>query len=136
MSGNERNSKWKKVKTFLKKALFFGTNPRLLFCLIVGWFITNGWSYMMLAAGTHFNITWMVNLASAYIAFLWLPFTPEKVITVIIAIALLRWLFPNDKNTLGLLKAMLQKLKEKKTVKKEKKDTKAAPSEEDQGTSQ
>lgn len=119
MSENERKNRWKKVKDLLKKALFFIANPRLLLCLIIGWLITNGWSYVMLAVGMYFNISWMVKLASAYIAFLWFPFTPEKIVTVIIAIALLRWLFPNDQNTLGLLKVMLEKLKEKKSVKKE-----------------
>ena len=107
-----------KVRAVLKKALLFLTNPRLLFCWIIAWFITNGWSYALLVAGTHLDISWMVNLASAYIAFLWLPFTPEKFVTIAIAIALLRWLFPNDQKTLGLLKSMHQKLKGKRQDKK------------------
>lgn len=134
MSENEKNS-WQKVKALLKKVLFFLANPRLLVCLAIGWIITNGWSYAMLAAGMHFNISWMTKLSSSYIALLWFPFTPEKLVTVAIAIALLRWLFPNDQNTLGLLKAMLQRLKEKKAAKKEKNDSKAATSENDRNAS-
>ena len=61
-------------------------------------------------------------------ALLWVPFTPEKLITLTIAIVLLRFLFPDDQKTLGLLREMyasakkkwhdfLQKRKEKKSQK-------------------
>ena len=44
-------------------------------------------------------------------AFLWFPFTPEKLITMVIAIALLRFLFPNDQKTLAILRKLHEKAK-------------------------
>ncbi|MDO5400986.1 MAG: hypothetical protein Q4F17_08410 [Eubacteriales bacterium] len=104
----------------LKKFLQFIANPRLLLCFAIAWLITNGWSYLMLAAGAYFKIGWMTTVATAYLAFLWLPFSPEKIATFAIAITLLRALYPNDQKTLAVLKrfhrkakAAIQKQKEK-----------------------
>lgn len=91
------------MKNKLKTIVQFILNPRLLFCFGVAWIITNGWSYIVFALGTLLGIEWMVIVSSAYLTFLWIPFTPEKIVTVIIAIGLLRFLFPNDKKTLGVL---------------------------------
>jgi hypothetical protein len=108
-----------KIKNFLKKAVLFIANPRLLLCFGLGWMITNGWSYIMLALGSWLQIGWMVALSGAYLTFLWLPISPEKIITVAIAMWLLKVLFPNDEKTLGVLKAMYAKLKAAVAVKKE-----------------
>lgn len=108
-----------KIKNFLKKAVLFIANPRLLLCFGLGWMITNGWSYIMLALGSWLQIGWMVALSGAYLTFLWLPISPEKIITVAIAMWLLKVLFPNDEKTLGVLKAMYAKLKVAVAVKKE-----------------
>ena len=106
----EKIAYWmKKIKQWGKTALQFILNPRLLLCLGVGWIITNGWSYVFLAVGTACDITWMTAVAGAYMAFLWFPFTPEKVLTVIIAMFLLRWWFPNDQKTLKKLKDLYAK---------------------------
>ena len=91
------------MKNFLKKALQFIANPLLLLCFGIGWIITNGWSYIMLAVGTWLGIGWMIAVATAYLTFLWLPISPEKIVTVAIAMFLLRVLFPNDQKTLGVL---------------------------------
>ena len=95
-----------KVLSFLRKAVKLILNPRFLLCFGIGWFITNGWSYIAFGLGTYFGIGWLIALASGYLALLWIPFTPEKIITAAIAIALLRWLFPNDEKTLGQLRAI------------------------------
>ncbi len=108
----------------LKKILLFIANPRLLLCFGIAWMITNGWSYVLLAVGTWLKIGWMVAVASAYLAFLWLPISPEKIVTVAIAIALLRFLFPNDEKTLGTLRKMMAKLKGAIQSKKKKKTEK------------
>ncbi len=100
-----------KIKHYLKKAILFLTNPRLLLCLAIGWMITNGWSYVVFAVGTALGIPWMIAVGGAYLAFLWLPISPEKLVTVAIAIFLLKWLFPNDQKTLAVLKAMHEKIK-------------------------
>jgi len=107
------------MKEKLKKILQFIANPRLLLCILLAWFITNGWSYLMFGIGSYLEIHWMVAVAGAYLAFLWLPISPEKIVTFGIAIALLRWLFPNDQRTLAVLKSLLDKAREAITRKKE-----------------
>lgn len=109
------------MKEKLKKIIQFIANPRLLLCFGIAWLITNGWSYILLAIGTWLGIGWMVAVASGYMAFLWLPISPEKIVTVAIAIVLLRVLFPNDQKTLAVLKRMQDKVKNKMKTKKNKK---------------
>jgi hypothetical protein len=107
-------------KERIKKFLLFISNPRLILCLLLAWFITNGWSYVMFGIGTYYQIEWMIAVSSGYLAFLWLPFTPEKVVTVAIAIALLRILFPNDTKTLRALKNLHVKVVKRKKERKAK----------------
>jgi len=100
-----------KIKSIFKTIIQFIFNPRLLLCLGLGWIITNGWSYIMFVLGSYFGIGWMIAVSGSYMAFLWFPFTPEKIITIIIAITLLRLLFPNDTKTLAILKKLHEKAK-------------------------
>lgn len=100
-----------KLKHNLKKTLQFIANPRLLLCLLIGWLITNGWSYILFGIGTYYEIKWMVAVSGAYLAFLWLPISPEKLVTIAIALALLRWLYPNDTKTLAVLRGWYEKAK-------------------------
>ena len=113
------------MKEKFKKIIQFILNPRLLLCYGLAWIITNGWSYIILAIGTWLNIGWMKAVAGGYMAFLWLPISPEKIVTIAIAIVLLRWLFPNDKKTLAILKEMHKKVIAKINDKKAKKATKS-----------
>lgn len=78
---------------FLKKLL----NWRFLICFGIAWLITNGWSYIFIAIGTWLKIDWMRNVGAGYLAFLWMPWTPEKLVTIPIAIFLLKILFPKQK---------------------------------------
>lgn len=110
------------MKEKIKKVLRFLLNPRLLVCLLVAWIITNGWSYIMFALGTYFQIGWMIAVSGAYLAFLWLPISPEKIATVAIAIALLRFLFPKDEKTLAVLRDMYRKAKAAIKRRKDKKE--------------
>ena len=100
---------WRRVKVLLLAA----TNPRFLLCFGMGWIITNGWAYIMLGFGIYLGIGWMTAVGGGYLAFLWLPVTPEKIITVAIAIFLLKRLFPNDEKTLARLREFTQSAKEK-----------------------
>jgi len=111
----------RKLKAWLKKAVQFLLNPRLLLCFGIGWIITNGWSYILMGLGTWLEIPWMIAVSGAYLAFLWFPFSPEKLATVAIAVGLLRWLFPNDQKTLAVLIEMKQKVKTAIKKRKEKK---------------
>ena len=99
-----------KIGKFIKKAIFFLLNPRFLLCFGIAWLITNGWAYIAFGIGTYLKTSWLIMLSSTYLTFLWFPFTPEKLITVIIAIALLNFLFPNDKKTLAILKNLKAKI--------------------------
>ena len=110
-----------KIKKLLRGTVEFVLNPPLLLCLGAAWFITNGWSYVMFAVGTVFEIPWMLTVSGAYLAFLWLPVSPEKLVTVAVAMALLRFFFPNDVKTLGKLKALHKKIKDGINAKKNKK---------------
>ena len=100
-----------KIIGFIKSVVEFILNPPLLLCLGTAWLLTNGWSYIMFAVGTILKIPWMVTVSGAYLAFLWLPVSPEKLVTVALAIVILRFFFPNDKKTLGKLKALHQKIR-------------------------
>lgn len=99
------------MKRKIKRIVQFILNPRFLLCFGIAWLITNGWSYIVLALGTWLSVSWMIAVSGTYMALLWFPFTPEKLVTVVIAMALLRWLFPNDQKTLGILKEMYVKAK-------------------------
>ena len=94
-----RKINWRAAAEFL-------LNPRLLLCFGLGWLVTNGWAYILLAAGGALGLRWMIAVASAYMAFLWFPFTPEKLLTLLLAISLLKWLFPRDRKTLARLRSL------------------------------
>lgn len=109
------------MKEKIKKLISFLLNPKLIFCLLVSWFITNGWSYVMFGVGTYYDIECMVALSGAYLAFLWLPFTPEKVITATLAIIMLEKFFPKDEKNLAVLHDFYNKYREKWLKRKNKK---------------
>ena len=98
------------LKQKLKSFIQFITNPRLLLCFGIAWMITNGWSYIMFGVGTYYQIGWMIAVAGAYLAFLWVPFSFEKLVTFAIAILLMQWWFPKDNKTLGVLNRLRQKV--------------------------
>jgi len=100
------------MKETIKKVLQFILNPRLLLCLGIGWMITNGWSYILFAIGTACGIEWMSAVGGGYMALLWVPATPEKLITCAIAIFLLKRLFPHDQKTLAVLHDLHTKAKD------------------------
>lgn len=110
------------MKEKIKKIVQFIANPRLLLCILIAWLITNGWSYIMFGFGTFCKIGWMIAVSGTYLAFLWLPFTPEKLITVALAMLFLKWFFPKDEKTLGILKNMHSNFKIKRKEKKAKKE--------------
>lgn len=115
----ERKPRWRAAAEFI-------LNPRFLLCFGLGWLVTNGWSYILLALGGALRVRWMIAVASAYMAFLWFPFTPEKLATIFLAIALLRWLFPRDRKTLTRLKLLRREVKRKLAAQREKRLAKRA----------
>lgn len=122
MEQKTRQSAWRRwftiayLKARLREWGRILLNPRLLLCLFIAWMITNGWSYILFALGMMLKINWMRIVGGAYMSFLWLPFTPEKLVTAIIAITLLRLLYPHDQQTLGVLRAKLARFRKKRDV--------------------
>ena len=112
-----------KIKYWIKWLVEFLLNPRFLLCFGLGWMITNGWAYIATGLGLWLDIDWLFGIGAAYLTALWIPFTPEKIITVIIAIFFLRLFFPNDQKTLQKLYDMKEKIKSAaKRHKQKKKD--------------
>lgn len=115
-------SAMKTISNKLKTVLEFLFNPHLLICFGIAWFITNGWSYLLLAIGTLLQNEKLCSVAIGYLTILWIPFTPEKIVTAAIALWFLKLFFPNDEKTLKKLKEMKErcsnKRKEKKTPKR------------------
>ncbi|MBQ8425572.1 MAG: hypothetical protein IJX17_06085 [Clostridia bacterium] len=107
----EKEKKKSKMKLFFMNLAKFIFNPRFIFCFGLAWLLTNGWSYIMLGIGTYYKIGWMIKVSSAYLAFLWLPISPEKIVTFAISILFLKLFFPKDKKTLGLLIDLYNKAK-------------------------
>ena len=99
----EKKNVRQRIAAFCKKAIAFILNPRLLLCVGVAWMLTNGWCYLFLFFGLRFSVTWMTSVGGAWAAFLWFPFTPEKLLTAAISLFLLRWWFPRDTATLKVL---------------------------------
>ena len=98
------------LQEMLRRWARFLLNPRLLLCLAIAWMLTNGWSYVMFGLGMLLKIHWMRVVGGAYMSFLWLPFTPEKLVTVVLAIGLMRLLYPRDRRTLGTLRRKLKQI--------------------------
>ena len=99
------------MKEKIKKILQFLLNPRFLLCFGLGWMITNGWAYILFSLGTALGIGWMSYVGGGYMALLWVPATPEKLLTFAIAVYLMKRLFPHDQKTLGVLKDLHAKAK-------------------------
>ena len=119
-----------RLRSFLrdkgKPLLVALTNSRFLLCFGLAWMITNGWSYVFLGIGVFYGIDWMTAVGASYLAFLWLPATPEKIITVAIAVFLLKRLFPKDEKTLAYLVSLREGIKRRVRARKEKKSEEKA----------
>lgn len=63
--------------------------PSIGISFLIAWMITNGWAYLFIAIGTDA----MRIVGATYAAILWLPFTPEKLVTVPLAILIQKILF-------------------------------------------
>ena len=100
-----------KIKNTIKAIYEFILNPRLLLCFGLAWLITNGWAYIAVAFGAMYDISILATIGATYLAFLWLPITPEKIITVIISIHLLKKIYPEDIKTLAKLYELKRKAK-------------------------
>jgi hypothetical protein len=78
---------WLKIKPFL--------TWRILICYLPFWFIASGWTYIALAIGN----AWWKTIAGVWLAWMWMPWCPEKLITIPAAIWLHKKIFPNRATT-------------------------------------
>lgn len=109
---------WQKLKKILK----FFLNWRFVVSFGIAWMITNGWAYICLGLGIWFDINWLAGVAGSYVAFLYLPFTPEKLITIPLAILICKIIFPKQKRIREELTQLYNE--EKNKLKRRKKDGK------------
>lgn len=93
----------KLIRFFRKKWVQALLNPHMLISLGIAWFITNGWSYVAFSLGTYFQINWLRNIGAVWLGLLWMPGTPEKLLTFSLAIIILRVVFPKDTKTLAII---------------------------------
>lgn len=85
------------IITFLKGVWNYVKDWRTFVSFLLAWSITNGWCYIFIILGTWLKIKWMRITGWTYLAFLWLPTTPEKLITVPLSVAIKKILFKKSK---------------------------------------
>lgn len=64
--------------------------------LLIAWMITNGWSYAFVVIGARYGISWMTWLGGVWVSILWIPFTVEKPLTILIAVMLYKLIYKED----------------------------------------
>lgn len=99
-------NKLKRLLRMIKTAVTLLLNPRFVLCYGLAWVITNGWAYICTGIGMLADIEWLTGISAGYLTLIWMPSTPEKIITAAIAIFLLKRLFPNDQKALAVLKRL------------------------------
>ena len=75
---------WYTIKPFL--------TWRILVCYLPVYFISTGWAYL----ASVFASGWLQGVAIGWLAFLWMPFCPEKLVTIPITIWVHKKLFPKQ----------------------------------------
>ncbi len=70
-------------------------SKQFILCFVLAWMITNGWAYLFMGIGMYFKSNLLISISAFYLTIIWLPFTPEKVLTVAIALWMKRKIFQN-----------------------------------------
>lgn len=97
------------MKRILETAARYLLHPHFLICFLLGWMVTNGWAYLGLLVGRVLSLNGLTSISAAYLAFLWLPFTPEKILTFSLALLFLKRLFPEDHKVREILEELKKK---------------------------
>jgi len=98
---------WNKLKIYLKPFCSW----KFLISFGSAWLVTNGWCYIFIVLGPILEWHWMTAVGSAYAAFLYFPFTVEKLVTIPLAIFIHTMLFRNDTKTRQQLDTMYDEAK-------------------------
>ena len=89
---------WTKIKTYISPFL----NWRILVIYVPIWFIMSGWTYLFIYLGTKYHIGWMLASGTFWATVLWLPITPEKLITIPLTILVyVKWVGRGNKDTVS-----------------------------------
>ena len=84
---------WNKIKTYIAPFL----NWRILIIYLPIWFIMSGWTYLFIYLGTRHHISWMLAAGTFWATLLWLPITPEKLITIPLTLLIyVKWVGHSD----------------------------------------
>ena len=102
-----------RLKNYLRPFL----SLKFLLCFFLAWLVTNGWSYAFIIIGWTCNINWMFNVGIGYQAFLWMPFTPEKLVTIPMAIWFNATIFKDKKTHDNLTKMKEQAISDWNKIK-------------------
>lgn len=78
----------------VKEFLLFILDWKTVLCYLPFWFIAVGWTYTAILLGND----WVKIVASAWLTILWMPWCPEKLITVPLALWLKSILFKRENN--------------------------------------
>ena len=82
-----------KIKTYISPFL----NWRILIIYLPIWFIMSGWTYLFIYLGTSHHVGWMLAAGTFWATILWLPFTPEKLITIPLTLLIyVKWVGHGD----------------------------------------
>lgn len=93
---------FKKIWLYIRPFL----DIKILIIYLPVWFLFSGWTYLFMILGAKYNIDWMFISGSTWNAILWMPFTPEKLVTIPITIKLYVKFF--NKNNPHLDKMLLE----------------------------
>lgn len=97
---------WAKLKIYLQP--FF--NWRFLVSYSIPFMLVNGWAWIGVFMFPYVK-NWFTITSVSWMAFLWAPFTPEKLFTIPIAIWIHTQLFKHDPKTREQLQKMYQEAK-------------------------
>lgn len=86
---------WNKIIIYLKPFLDW----KFLVSYLIPFSLINGWAWVGTFLLPIIGSNWFTIAASTWLAILWMPWTPEKLITIPMAIWIHHLLFKNDKKT-------------------------------------
>ena len=92
---------WTKIKTYISPFL----NWRILIIYLPIWFLMSGWTYLFIYLGTRHHVGWMLAAGTFWATVLWLPITPEKLITIPLTILVyVKWVGHSDPKLEAMVK--------------------------------
>ena len=98
---------WTKIKIYLRPFLDW----KFLVSYLIPFSLINGWAWVGTFLLPIIGSNWFTIAASTWLAILWMPWTPEKLVTIPMAIWIHHLLFKNDKKTKIKMQKMYEEAK-------------------------